>query len=102
MKLSIVIICWNDLKVIMGCLQSIFGQKHETEFEVIVSDNGSADGSVEWIRTNFPQVRIMENGAKVAPPNVWGSVAQLLTALLLSRVWRSRCPASCVPSAPSR
>lgn len=61
MKLSIVIICWNDWKVIENCLSSIFNGTKETEFEVIVSDNGSTDGSVEKIRTQFPAVRIVEN-----------------------------------------
>jgi GT2 family glycosyltransferase len=62
MKLSIVILCWNDLKVIPDCLASIYAGTHSTEFEVIVSDNGSTDGSIEFIRKNFPQVRLIENG----------------------------------------
>jgi hypothetical protein len=32
------------------------------EIEVIVSDNGSTDGSCEFIHKNFPQVRVIENG----------------------------------------
>lgn len=60
MKLSIVIICWNDLKVIRDCLQSIYTGTH-VPFEVIVSDNGSTDGSVEFIREHYPQVRVIEN-----------------------------------------
>jgi len=62
MKLSVVILCWNDLKVIGDCLQSIYAGTRSTEFEVIVSDNGSTDGSVEFIRENYPQVHIIENG----------------------------------------
>ena len=62
MKLSVVILCWNDLKVISDCLASIFAQTHSTEFEVIVSDNGSTDGSIEFIRKEFPRVRLIENG----------------------------------------
>jgi GT2 family glycosyltransferase len=65
MKLSIVIICWNDLKVIKGCLESIFAEALETEFEVIVSDNGSTDGSLDFIRGSYPQVKIIENGANL-------------------------------------
>jgi GT2 family glycosyltransferase len=64
-KLSIVIICWNDLKVISDCLRSIYSGTHSTEFEVIVSDNGSTDGSIEFIRTNFPRVHVIENGANL-------------------------------------
>jgi glycosyltransferase involved in cell wall biosynthesis len=62
MKLSIIILCWNDRKVIANCLQSIFERSHTSSFEVIVSDNGSTDGSVDFIRENYPQVRIIENG----------------------------------------
>src|SRR6202007_26181 len=61
MKLSIVIICWNDLRVIRDCLRSIYEGTHETNFEVVVSDNGSVHGSVEFIRSHYPQVRIVEN-----------------------------------------
>jgi GT2 family glycosyltransferase len=62
MKLSVIILSWNDLKVIPDCLQSIYSTTHKTDFEVIVSDNGSTDGSIEFIRKNYPQVRLIENG----------------------------------------
>ena len=62
MKLSIVILCWNDVQVISNCLQSIYSGTHSTDFEVIVSDNGSTDGSLPFIRENYPQVRLIENG----------------------------------------
>jgi N-acetylglucosaminyl-diphospho-decaprenol L-rhamnosyltransferase len=65
MKLSIVIICWNDLKVIKDCLASVYRETSAFAFEVIVSDNGSGDGSVEYIRAHFPHVRIVENGANL-------------------------------------
>jgi GT2 family glycosyltransferase len=65
MKLSIVIICWNDWKVIENCLASIFAGTRRTEFEVIVSDNGSTDGSVEKIRAQFPAVHLVENRANL-------------------------------------
>ena len=42
MKLSVVIICWNDWKVIEDCLRSIYAGTHRMEYEVIVSDNGSS------------------------------------------------------------
>lgn len=61
-KLSIVILCWNDSKVIRDCLASIYERTRKTEFEVIVSDNGSTDGSIEMIRREFPGVRVIENG----------------------------------------
>src|ERR1017187_9536574 len=65
MKLSIVIICWNDWKVIENCLRSILENTHRIEYEVIVSDNGSTDGSVDKIRAQFPAVRVVENRANL-------------------------------------
>jgi GT2 family glycosyltransferase len=64
-KLSIVILCWNDQKVIGDCLRSIFDGTHGVSFEAMVSDNGSTDGSVEFIRKGFPHVRVLENGANL-------------------------------------
>jgi GT2 family glycosyltransferase len=61
MKLSIVILCWNDRKVIGDCLRSIFAGTRMGEFEVIVAVNGSDDGSVEFIRDNFSPVRVIVN-----------------------------------------
>lgn len=61
-KLSVVILCWNDLRVLPDCLRSIFEGTRETGLEVIVSDNGSTDGSIEFIAANYPQVRLVKNG----------------------------------------
>jgi GT2 family glycosyltransferase len=62
MKLSIIILCWNDRHVIADCLRSIHVNTHSTEFEIIVSDNGSTDGSIGFIRSSYPMVRVIENG----------------------------------------
>ena len=64
-KLSIVILCWNDRKVIQDCLRSIYVGTRSVGFEIIVSDNGSTDGSLEMIRKEFPDVRVVENGANL-------------------------------------
>jgi GT2 family glycosyltransferase len=61
MRLSIVIICWNDLKDIAECLQSVYRETSCIDFEVIVTDNGSTDGSVAYVREHFPAARIVEN-----------------------------------------
>src|SRR5438477_1080537 len=65
MKLSIIIICWNDLKVILNCLASIYTETKALEYEIIVSDNGSTDGSISRIRADFPKVKVIENGANL-------------------------------------
>ena len=65
MKLSIVILCWNDRKVVLDCLRSIYATVKSTECEVLVSDNGSTDGSIELIRKEFPQAILFENGTNL-------------------------------------
>jgi hypothetical protein len=62
MKFSIVILCWNNREVIEGCLRSIYAGTDPTRFEVVVSDNGSTDGSIEFIRQEYPAVTLIENG----------------------------------------
>src|SRR4030095_10463821 len=66
-KLSVVILCWNDQKVIHDAIRSIYQQTKDLDFEVIVSDNGSAPGCVEGIREAFPypNLRIVENRANL-------------------------------------
>jgi len=64
-KLSIVIICWNDLGVLRDCLRSIYAGTHSTEFEVIISDNGSNDGSLEFIYQNYKNAYVIENAVNL-------------------------------------
>jgi N-acetylglucosaminyl-diphospho-decaprenol L-rhamnosyltransferase len=62
MKLSVVIICWNDGKCILDCIKSVRAGTGTMGYEIVVADNGSTDGSVASIRKAFPGVRIVENG----------------------------------------
>ncbi|HEY3856220.1 MAG TPA: glycosyltransferase family 2 protein [Verrucomicrobiae bacterium] len=65
MKLSVVIICWNDFKVIQDCLKSIFAEPLSFDFEVIISDNGSTDPSIPFVKEHYPRVKVVENGANL-------------------------------------
>ncbi len=57
MKLAIVILNWNGLGMLKRFLSGVV--EHSPGAEVIVADNGSDDGSVEWLRTEMPQVRLI-------------------------------------------
>lgn len=59
---SVIIVNYNTKELTRNCLRSVFDQTKDVDFEVIVSDNGSSDGSVEMIREEFPQVILLENG----------------------------------------
>lgn len=60
-RVSIVVLNWNGLKDTVECLESV--QKIDyPNLDVVVVDNGSADGSPTIIRERFPQVSVIETG----------------------------------------
>lgn len=59
-KSTVVIPNYNGIKYIEACLESLFAGT-EKDFEVIVVDNASNDGSVEIIKQKFPQVSLIQN-----------------------------------------
>ena len=61
MKLTIIIVNWNTLDLTRQTLLSVYAQAELSDFEVVVIDNHSSDGSVSMITTAFPQVRLIEN-----------------------------------------
>ena len=65
MDVSIIIVNYNTKELTRNCLKSVFEQTDGIAFEVIVSDNGSTDGSQEMIRAEFPEVVLIENGANI-------------------------------------
>ena len=63
--LSIVILNYNTRQLTLDCLASLIKVKSEVDFEIILCDNGSTDGSVEAIRSKYPSVIIVENNANL-------------------------------------
>lgn len=63
--LSIIIVSWNTRELLRNCLASVFAEPTGMQLEVFVVDNASADGSAEMIRTEFPQVQLIENQTNV-------------------------------------
>jgi GT2 family glycosyltransferase len=57
-KYTVIIPNWNGLEYIGACLSSLRDQTYD--HHVIVVENGSTDGSNEFIRTNFPEVELLE------------------------------------------
>lgn len=58
-NITVVIPNYNGIRFLRDCLISLFQQEPGTpEYEVLVVDNGSQDGSLELLK-DFPQVRVI-------------------------------------------
>lgn len=57
MKLSIVIPTWNGMPLLRRCLDSLRRQTWR-EFEVVVSDDGSIDGTAAQLADDYPEVLV--------------------------------------------
>jgi GT2 family glycosyltransferase len=61
MDLSIIIVNWNSADYIRKCLESIYNQTKDLNFEVIVVDNASYDGCSEVIGNEFPEAKFVQS-----------------------------------------
>ena len=60
-KVSIIILNWNGKNNTLECLESV-KEIDYSNFEVIVVDNGSTDGSPTEIRRQYPEITVLETG----------------------------------------
>jgi len=60
-KTAVVILNWNGVKLLEQFLPSVI--QYSPEATVYVADNASTDVSVQFVKANFPSVKIIENSA---------------------------------------
>jgi len=58
-EMSVIVLNWNGKHFLETCLTSLRRQTFR-DFETILVDNGSTDGSTEYVRVQFPEVRLIE------------------------------------------
>ena len=61
MDVSIIIVNWNTKKLLLDCICSIYETVKNISFEIWLVDNASTDGSVEAVKQNYPDVKIIQN-----------------------------------------
>ena len=61
LDISIIIVNYNSLDFIKKCISSIrkYTGKNRLTCEILVVDNNSSDGSIEYISKNFPNIQII-------------------------------------------
>lgn len=63
--LTISIISYNTKDLLKACLNSIYQNTEGINYEIIVVDNNSSDGSGDMVKKEFPQVKLMVNQQNV-------------------------------------
>ncbi len=63
---TVITVNWNGKQHLADCLPSVLALDYPKKLlEVIVVDNASTDGSVDFLRKSFPSVRVVETGANL-------------------------------------
>jgi len=60
-KTYFVVLGWNNRDLLEECFNTIYNQTSEN-YSIICVDNGSTDGSIDYIKKNHPSVTLIENG----------------------------------------
>ncbi len=58
-KIAVVILNWNGIKLLEQFLPSVV--QHSPEATIYIADNASTDNSIEFVKTNFPSIKIVIN-----------------------------------------
>lgn len=64
-ELSICILTLNSRDFLRQCLNSIRQYPPTGEYEILVADNGSNDGTIEMLQVEFPEVQVILNEANL-------------------------------------
>jgi GT2 family glycosyltransferase len=59
-KVTIQIVSYNSLRYLKGCFDSLLNQTYR-DFQIIVIDNDSQDGTVDFIKKNYHHITVIRN-----------------------------------------
>jgi len=59
--LSIIIVNYNVKEFLQNLIHSIYRAGEKIKYEIIIVDNASDDGSVEFLREKFPELKLIVN-----------------------------------------
>jgi GT2 family glycosyltransferase len=73
-KIAVVILNWNGVKLLEQFLPSVLSFSDEAQ--IYVADNASTDASVQFVKDNFPSVKIIENNGNYGFANGYNIALQ--------------------------
>lgn len=60
MKVAVVLLNWNTIEHLKTYLPGVIAHSKRDDALIVVADNGSKDGSADWVRENYPEVQRIE------------------------------------------
>ncbi|RJQ37762.1 glycosyltransferase family 2 protein [Candidatus Microgenomates bacterium] len=57
---SVIVVSWNGLKYLDDCLGSLTSSTYKN-IEILFADNASSDDSVNFVKKNYPQIKLIQN-----------------------------------------
>lgn len=61
MDISIILVSYNTKELTENCINSIYEYTKDVNYEIIVVDNNSTDGSVEMLEQKFINIKLIKN-----------------------------------------
>lgn len=80
LKTAVVILNWNGKSLFPRFLPSVIEHSSADGVSIFVADNGSTDGSVEYLRQNFPRISVIELGENHGFPKGYNLALQQIEA----------------------
>ena len=77
-RISVIIVNYNGKELLRECLESLFKIDYNN-FEVILVDNNSTDGSMEFVTKSYPNIIVVKldsNKGFAEPNNVGAKIAK--------------------------
>lgn len=99
-RVAVVVLNWNGWRHSLACLESL-RQLEYPDYDILVVDNASTDGSVEHIQRAMPELRVFQSGTNFCFDggcNVGMAHAAQAGA---EYIWLINIDATCVPQAPA-
>ncbi len=59
-SVAIVILNWNGVSFLERFIPILYNNTPQEIGEIIIADNGSTDGSLEWLKSNYSQLRVIQ------------------------------------------
>ena len=101
MKVSIIIVNYNTFALTCQCVQSVYNQNYEFNFEIIIVDNASVECDSLLFKNKFPDIKLIisaENGGFARGNNqgIYVATGEYILLLNSDTIMHERCLEYCI------